>query len=88
MITNGTTFGTKSMKLALIVGVLAYGVSAQEFTLATPKGDVVVKVTQNNFTLGQSFHMIGAITNVRLPENASRILRYIGQGDGRTLPSG
>jgi hypothetical protein len=51
------------MRLALMIGLLAYGVSSQEFTLATPKGDVLVKVTQNNFTLGQSFHMIGAITN-------------------------
>jgi hypothetical protein len=53
---------TQSTRAALLTGLLAVGVSAQEFALPTPKGDVVVKIAQNSLTSCTS-RMRGTITN-------------------------
>lgn len=52
-----------NIRAFLMIGMLASGVIAQEFILVTPKGDVIVNVTHNDFTMGSAFHMTGTITN-------------------------
>ena len=51
------------MRFAFMIGILACGLSAQDFTLPTPKGDLIVRVSSNSFYLSSFFTMKGTITN-------------------------
>lgn len=52
----------KVLKTAVLICALATVAVSQEFTVPTPKGNLIVKVTANRMELG-SFKMQGTITN-------------------------
>ena len=58
------TFKTGDLiKVVVLLSALAGTLLCQEFTVSTPKGNLVVNVKSNSLELGSSFKMQGTITN-------------------------